>query len=141
MVCDTACIRERCRIGSFCVIAQGVTINYNTTIGSHVRIMDNTHLTGNMVIEDRAFVGPLVSTANDNLMGRQQGQHELRGPIIRKSATVGQGACILPGVEVGENAIVGSSALVTKDVAPRTVVMGVPARFVRVVKPEEMVSE
>jgi acetyltransferase-like isoleucine patch superfamily enzyme len=141
MVCDTACIREQCRIGSFCVIAQGVTINYNTKIGSHVRVMDNSHLTGNMVIEDQVFIGMLVTTANDNLMGRQKEDYQPRGPIIKKFATIGQGSCILPGIEIGENAIVGSNAVVTKDVAPRTVVMGTPARFVRDVKPEEIISE
>ena len=140
MVCDTACIRERCRVGSFCVIAQGVTINYNTRIGNHVRVMDNTHLTGNMVVEDRAFVGPLVSTTNDNLMGRRKESYQPRGPIIRRFATIGQGSCILPGLEIGENAIVGANAVVTKDVAPRTVVMGAPARFVRNVTPEEIMS-
>jgi acetyltransferase-like isoleucine patch superfamily enzyme len=141
MVCDTACIREQCRIGSFCVIAQGVTINYNTKIGNHVRVMDNSHLTGNMVIEDKVFIGMLVTTANDNFMGRQKESYQPRGPIIRKFATIGQGSCILPEVEIGENAIIGSNAVVTKDVAPRTVVMGTPARFVRDVKPEEIVSE
>ena len=141
MVCDTACIREQCRIGSFCVIAQGVTINYNTKVGNYVRVMDNTHLTGNMVIEDRVFIGMLVTTANDNSMGRYKDNYQPKGPIIRKFATIGQGSCILPGVEIGENAIVGSGAVVTKDIVPKTVVMGMPARFVRNVKPEEIMSE
>jgi len=141
MVCDTACVREKCRIGSFCVIAQGVTINYNTKIGNYVRIMDNTHITGNMIIEDRVFIGMLVSTANDNLMGRRKESYEPKGPLIRKFATIGQGSCILPGIEIGENAIVGSNAVVTKDVAPRTVVIGTPARYVRDVKPEEIIIE
>ena len=141
MVCDTACIREKCRIGSFCVIAQGVTINYSTRIGNHVKIMDNTHITGNMTIEDRVFISTLVSTTNDNLMGRRKESYEPKGPLIRKFATIGQGSCILPGVEIGENAIVGSNAVVTRAVAPKTVVMGTPARFARDVRPEEIITE
>lgn len=140
MVCDTACVREGCRIGSFCVIAMGVTVNYTTTIGNRVKIMDNTHLTGNMIIEDGVFVGMLVSTANDNTMGRHaemEGVKQL-GPRIRRFATVGQGACILPGLEIGENAIVGSNAVVTKDVAPRTLVAGVPAVFRRDLREDEI---
>ncbi len=135
MVCDTACIREGCQIGSFCVIAMGVTINYNTKIGNYVKIMDNTHITGNMIIEDRCFIGMLVTTANDSLMGRKHstvdGDWTEKGPIIRKFTTIGQGACILPGVEIGENVIVGANAVVTRNVEPKTLVMGIPAKFKR----------
>lgn len=144
MICDTACVRERCRIGSFCVIAMGVTINYNTKIGDRVKVMDNTHLTGNMVIEDRVFIGMLVTTANDNFMGRKplsaEGRWIERGPVVRRFATIGQGACILPGVEIGENAIIGANAVVTKDVEPKSVVMGIPARFQRYLTPEEVLE-
>ena len=142
MICDTACVREGCRIGSFCVIAMGVTINYSTIIGDHVRVMDNTHLTGNMTIEDGVFVGMLVTTANDNFMGRKPPPEGVKqmGPTIRRFATIAQGACILPGVEIGENAIVGANAVVTKDVQPRTVVTGVPARFHREVMDDEVKS-
>lgn len=144
MVCDTACIREGCRIGSFCVIAMGVTINYNASIGDRVRVMDNTHLTGNILIEDGVFVGMLVTTANDNYMGRKppavEGKWVERGPVIRQFATIGQGACILPGVEIGENAIVAANAVVTKNVEPRSVVMGIPARFQRSLTADEILS-
>jgi acetyltransferase-like isoleucine patch superfamily enzyme len=140
MICDTACIREGCRIGSFCVIAMGVTINYNTKIGNRVRVMDNTHLTGNMIIEDGVFIGMLVTTANDNYMGRKPPPEESKqsGPTIRRFATIGQAACILPGIEIGENAIVGSNAVVTKNVAPRTLVTGIPATFRRYLKEDEI---
>ncbi len=70
MVCDTACIREGCEIGSYSVIAMGVTINFNTKIGNRVKIMDNTHITGNVVIEDDVFISTLVTTTNDSSMGR-----------------------------------------------------------------------
>ena len=135
MICDTACIREGIRIGDYSIIAMGVTINYNTKIGNRVKIMDNTHLTGNMIIEDDVFIAMLVTTANDNKMGRTppkiEGEWEKKGPIIRRFATIGQGACILPNVEIGENAIVGANSVVTKNVAPKTVVMGIPAVFKR----------
>ena len=142
MICDTACVREGCRIGCYCVIAMGVTINYSTTIGDRVRVMDNTHLTGNMTIEDNVFVGMLVTTANDNTMGRRPPPEGVKqmGPTIRRFATIGQGACILPGLEIGENAIVGANSVVTKDVQPRTVVTGVPARFHRELTDDEVRS-
>ena len=132
MICDNACIREGTKIGSFTLIAMGVTINYKTTIGNHVKIMDNTHITGNMLIEDYVFIGPLVATENDNFMGRIKMEiEEMGGPIIRKFATIGGGANILPNIEIGENALVGANSVVTKNVKPRTLVLGVPAKEVR----------
>jgi acetyltransferase-like isoleucine patch superfamily enzyme len=121
----------------------GVTINYNTTIGNRVKIMDNTHITGNMTIEDDVFIGMLVTTANDNAMGRKLSEGKFwkgRGPTIRRFATIGQGACLLPGIEIGENSIVGANSLVTRDVPARTLVAGFPARQVRLLTPQEIRS-
>ena len=86
MICDTAAVREGVRIGSLVVVAMGVTINYDTTIGDRVKIMDNTHITGNMVIENDVFIGMLVTSANDNLMDRKAKSVEsMAGPLIRQS--------------------------------------------------------
>lgn len=132
MVCDLASIREGCVIGEYSLIARGVTINYNTIVGNHVKIMDNTHITGNMVIEDNVFISTLVATVNDNSLGRGKTKVEdMKGPIIRKGAGIGAGAILLPNIEIGESSIVGAGAVVTKDVPPYTLVMGVPARVAR----------
>ena len=131
MVCDTACIREEVEIGDNTLIAMAVTINTNTNIGSNVKIMDNTHITGNAVIENNVFIGMLVTMANDNSMGR--GNDDLKdmlGPTIREGAIIGQASCLLPGVIIGENSIVGANSVVTKDVEKDTLVMGVPAKKV-----------
>jgi acetyltransferase-like isoleucine patch superfamily enzyme len=132
MICENACVREGTRIGAFTVVAMGVTINYDTTIGNYVRIMDNSHITGNMLIEDRVFIGPLVVTENDNSMGRIKMEIEgMSGPIIRKFATIGGGSNILPNVEIGENALVGTSSLVNRSVPPGTFVAGNPVKIIR----------
>ena len=141
---DTACIREQVRIGESCIIAMGVTINYNTTIGSRVKVMDNTHLTGNMIIEDDVFVAMLVTTANDNSMGREAALGipvELRqrqGPIIRRHATIGQGTCISPNIEIGENTIIGANSVVTKSIPACVLALGVPARVIRELREDEI---
>jgi len=129
MICDTACVRENVEIGDNSLIAQGVTINSNTKIGSSVKIMDNTHITGNCVIEDNVFIGMLVTTANDNTMGRNKEKSEdQKGPTIKNSARIGQGVCILPNVEIGENSLVGSNYTVSFDVPPNETVFNIQRR-------------
>ncbi len=131
LIADLASIREECEIGDYVVIARGVTVNYRTRIGHHTKVMDNTHLTGNMVIEDHVFISVLVSSTNDNTMGVHDSGLVPKGPIVRRGARIGASAVLLPGVEVGAYAVVGAGAVVTRDVPPRKVVMGVPARVVR----------
>ena len=78
-------------------------------------------------------------TTNDNFMGRTEARLELmRGPTIRRGARIGGGAVLLPGIEVGEEAFVGAGAVVVRDVAPRTVVVGNPARVLRAVPDDEL---
>lgn len=129
---DLCSVREECAIGDNCIIARGVTVNYATRIGNRVKVQDNTHLTGNMVIEDHVFISVHVATANDNAMDR--GAHDpskFGGPIIRRGASVGAGAVLLPGITVGEYAVVGAGAVVSQDVPPRKVAVGHPARVVK----------
>ena len=77
------------------------------------------------------FVGPGVVTTNDSTMSRHGPEYVLEGALLRRACRVGGGAVLVPGVEVGEEAFVAAGALVTRDVPPRAVVMGVPARVVR----------
>ena len=81
-------------------------------------------------------------TSNDNFMGRTERRHSLRaGPTIRRGARVGAGAVICPGIEIGEEAFVGAGAVVTKDVPPRAVVVGNPARYLRDVPEAELLEQ
>lgn len=129
MICDCACIRENVSIGERSLIAMGVTINRDTKIGSNVKIMDNTHITGNAIIEDDVFISALVVMSNDNSMGQSNlSMQEMLGPILRRGAKIGQGACLLPNIEIGENAVVGANSVVTRSVPPDFVVFGVPAK-------------
>lgn len=132
---DFCSIREECKTGDRCLISRNVSINYNTEIGNNTKIMDNTHITGNMVIGNHVFISALVVTTNDNTMGRENyDEGHVKGAVIEDDVTIGAAANILPGVIIGKNAIVGASALVTKDVPENKVVMGIPARVVRDVK-------
>ena len=102
-------------------------INTNVTIGNNVKVMDNTHLTGGLIIEDNVFISTLVATSNDNTMGNRNG-NPCTPPYIRRGAKIGAGANILPGVIIGKNAIVAAGAVVTKHVPMNKTVMGIPAR-------------
>jgi acetyltransferase-like isoleucine patch superfamily enzyme len=136
LLADHACVRENCRIEDGVILGRHVTVNYDTTIGYDTKVMDGTHLTGGMVIEDHVFISVGVNTANENSMDRDE-DFKLAGPIVRRGARIGAGAILLPGVEIGENAVVGAGAVVTHNVPPRVVVMGAPARIVRDVPKEQ----
>jgi acetyltransferase-like isoleucine patch superfamily enzyme len=74
-------------------------------------------------------------------MGRTERRKALvRGPVIRRGARIGGGAVLLPGIEIGEEAFVGAGAVVTRDVPSRTLVIGSPARYLRDVPPNELLS-
>ena len=93
------------------------------------------------MLEEEVFIAPCVATTNDNFMGRTERRHELiKGPTIRRGARVGGAAVLCPGVEIGEEAFVGAGAVVIRDVPPRAVVVGNPARQIREVPDEELLE-
>jgi acetyltransferase-like isoleucine patch superfamily enzyme len=141
IVGDQACVRERCTIGDDVVIGRGTLIENDVVIGSGTRIQANAYITAYSVLEEHVFIAPCVTTTNDNFMGRTEQRRALMcGPTIRRGARVGGGAVLLPGVEIGEEAFVGAGAVVLRDVPPRTVVVGNPARRIRDVPDEELLS-
>ena len=139
IVGDGARVRERCVIGDDVVIGSGSLIENDTTVGALTRIQAEAYITAYSTLEDNVFIAPCVVTTNDNFMGRTEKRHELvKGPTIRRGARVGGGAILCPAVEIGEEAFVGAGAVVTKDVPPRVVVVGNPARVLRDVPAEEL---
>jgi acetyltransferase-like isoleucine patch superfamily enzyme len=134
-------VRERCDIGDEVVIGRGSLVENDSTVGARTKIQAMAYVTAYSTVEEDVFIAPCVQTSNDNFMGRTERRHELRrGPTIRRGARVGVGAVLCPAVEIGEEAFVGAGAVVLKDVAPRVVVVGNPARVLREVSPEELLS-
>jgi len=141
IVGDQACVRERVRVGDDVVIGRGSLVENDTTIGAMTRIQADAYITAYSTLEDDVFIAPCVVTTNDNFMGRTEKRKKLlRGPTIRRGARVGGGAILCPGVEVGEEAFVGAGAVVVRDVPPRVVVVGNPARVLRDVPDEELLA-
>ncbi|MFN2627016.1 MAG: DapH/DapD/GlmU-related protein [Gaiellaceae bacterium] len=138
---DQSCVRERVTVGDDVVIGRGSLVENDTTIGARARIQAEAYITAYCALEDDVFVAPCVVTTNDNLMGRTELRHgRIKGPTIRRGARIGGGAVLCPGVEIGEEAFVGAGAVVTRDVPPRTLVVGSPARVLRDVPTEELLE-
>ena len=138
---DQSCVRERCELGEDVVVGRGSLVENDTSIGARTKIQANAYVTAYSTLEEDVFIAPCVATTNDNFMGRTEKRHELRkGPTVRRGARVGGGALLLPGIEVGEEAFVGAGAVVTKDVPPRAVVVGNPARQIREVPEDELLD-
>jgi acetyltransferase-like isoleucine patch superfamily enzyme len=138
---DQSCVRERVTIGDDVVLGRGSLVENDTTIGALTKIQAHAYITAYSTLEQEVFIAPCVVTTNDNFMGRTEKRHDLiAGPTIRRGARVGGGAILCPGIEVGEEAFVGAGAVVTRNVPPRTVVVGNPARVLREVPPEELLQ-
>jgi acetyltransferase-like isoleucine patch superfamily enzyme len=141
IVGDQACIRERVTLGDDVVVGRGSLVENDTVVGARTKIQAMAYITAYMTIEDDVFIAPCVQTTNDNFMGRTERRHALmKGPTIRRGARVGGGAVLCPGIEIGEDAFVGAGAVVVRDVPPRVVVVGVPARVLRDVADDELLE-
>ena len=138
---DQSCVRERVEIGDDVVLGRGSYVENDTTIGAMTKIQAEAYITAYSTLEEHVFIAPCVVTTNDNWMGRTKERYgNVKGPTIRRGARVGGGAILCPAIEIGEEAFVGAGAVVTKDVPPRKVVVGNPARVLREVPDEELLE-
>ncbi len=141
LIADSAAVREDVKIGEFTIIGRSCTVENFTTIGKQCKLETNSYITAYSLIEDYCFIAPGVVTTNDNFMGRTRERHKhFKGVIVRKGGRVGGGAVILPGIEIGEDAVVAAGALVTKNVPARAIYAGIPAKKFRDVPPEQLVE-
>jgi len=138
---DQSCVRERVMIGDDVVVGRGSLIENDTSVGAMTKIQADAYITAYSILEEHVFIAPCVVTSNDNFMGRTERRHDLiKGPTIRRGARIGAGAVLCPAVVIGEDAFVGAGAVVTKDVPPRTLVVGNPARALRDVADDELLD-
>jgi UDP-2-acetamido-3-amino-2,3-dideoxy-glucuronate N-acetyltransferase len=137
---DQSFVRERSSIGAGTVIGRGSVVDNDVTVGVRVKVQTGVYLTAFTLVEDDVFVGPGAVMTNDDTMSRHGTDAPLRGAILRRACRIGGGAVLTPGVEIGEEAFVAAGAVVTRDVPPRAVVMGVPARVVREVGEQDLLE-
>ena len=119
-------IREENRMGDSVSIWANTVIDYGCILGSRVKIHANGYVAQFTVIEDDVFIAPGVIFAND----KYPVSPHLEGPHIKKGARIGVNATILPGIVIGEEALIGAGSVVTKNVPARSVVVGNPGRVI-----------
>jgi UDP-2-acetamido-3-amino-2,3-dideoxy-glucuronate N-acetyltransferase len=137
---DHAQIRDDARIGAGCTVGSLSSIDPGVVLGDRASVQARCYLSAGTVVEEDVFIGPGVTLANDNTMDRHPPEMELDGPLLRRACRVGAGVVVCPGIEIGEEAFVAAGAVVAADVAPRRVVMGVPARPLREVPEEDLLE-
>ena len=121
-------IMSGCKIGNGCNIGQNVVISPNVVIGDNVKIQNNVSVYTGVVCEDYVFLGPsMVFTNVINPRSEVNRRDEFMTTIIRRGASVGANATIVCGNEIGEYALIGAGAVITKPVAPYALVVGNPA--------------
>lgn len=115
-------VREECVLGNGVVLAPGVSVNYETTIGDRTRVMHSTHLTGGMIIEEDVFISLHVGTTNDHLIETIRGSRAWAGAHIERGCVIGAGVMLAPGIRIGEGSHITMQSVVTYDVPPYTLI-------------------
>lgn len=117
------------KIGSDCNICDHVFIENKVAIGNRVTIKCGVQLWDGITLEDDVFVGPNATFTNDPFPRSRQYPAEFPKTRVRKGASIGANATILPGLTIGQSAMIGAGAVVTRDVPPNAIVVGNPARI------------
>jgi UDP-2-acetamido-3-amino-2,3-dideoxy-glucuronate N-acetyltransferase len=141
LIADGAQVREDSKVGEFTIIGRNVTLENFVTVGKKCKLETNSYLTAYSLVEDFCFIAPAVVTTNDNFMARTDSRFKsFKGVTIRKGGRIGGGAVILPGIEIGADAVVAAGAVVTKNVPPGMTYAGVPAKEFRKVPEEQLLK-
>lgn len=119
-------IRENTKIGKNVVIGTNSIIENNCKIGNNVSVQSNVYIPTNTTIKDFVFIGPNVCLTNDRYPVRIKSK--LTGPTIENGVSIGANATILPGIKIGKGSFVAAGALVTKNIRPWKLAVGMPAK-------------
>ena len=116
-------------IGRDCNICDHVFIENDVVVGNRVTVKCGVQLWDGITLEDDVFVGPNATFTNDPFPRSRQYPEKFARTVVRAGASIGANATLLPGIEIGQGAMVGAGAVVTRDVPPGVIVSGNPARI------------
>lgn len=141
MVADLASLRENVEVGELTIIGRGVTVENKVKIGSRCKLETEAYITALSEIGDGCFIAPEVTFTNDNFLGRTRERFKFhRGVTMKRGARIGANVTVLPGLTLGEDALVAAGSVVTRDVPARKIVLGSPAKIWRDVPPEQLLE-
>lgn len=123
-------ILQGARIGSDCNICSHCLIENDVVIGDRVTVKSGVQLWDGLRVEDEVFIGPNAAFANDRWPRSKQYPETFLKTVLRRGASIGANATILPGITVGERAMIGAGAVVTRSVPAYAIVIGNPARVI-----------
>jgi acetyltransferase-like isoleucine patch superfamily enzyme len=124
-------IREQNTLGDYVQIWNNTTIDYGCMIGNHVKIHTNCYIAQFTTIEDDVFIAPGVTIANDLHPGCAFSLQCMRGPTIERGVQIGVNVTIIPRVTIGAYSVIGSGAVVTSNIPPRSLVVGNPGHVIK----------
>ncbi len=141
LIADLATVREQTVIGELTIIGRGVAVENQVRIGIRCKIETGAYITAMSTLGDYCFVAPEVTFTNDNYVGRSEERFKHFGGVtMQRGARIGANATVLPGITIGEDALVAAGSVVTRNVNPGMVAMGSPARLIRAVPAEQLLT-
>ncbi len=142
-------IRNSCSIGEHCVIGKSVFVDIQVKIGNHCKIQNFATLYHGLTVEDGVYIGPSVTFTNDKVprainpdgTPKSVTDWTCLNTVLKRGSSIGANSTVLPGITIGEWAMIGAGSVVTKDVPPFAVVVGNPARIVGYANEQGVVSK
>lgn len=124
-------VLSQAKIGNNCNICAQVLIENDVIIGDNVTVKSGVQIWDGARIEDNVFIGPNVTFTNDMYPKSQNKDFECKGITLRKGCSIGANTTLLPGIEIGENSLVGAGSVITKSVPAGEIWVGNPAKFLK----------